>query len=150
MGDTKLTDINGPMLSAFSTTLRQKERSPTMVGKIMISLGSLIDEALVDGLVAHNAVRDLKRRRKGRKGDARRKVLLKAGVHFPKPEEIKVIIPSLEGHFRALIIMAIFTGLRASELRGLTWANIDFEKHLVYVRQKADPTSSSTQKRLGR
>lgn len=136
IGTIKLTEINGPMLSAFKNKLRQKGRSPVMVGKVMKSLGSLIGEAQMDGRVAHNAVRDLKRRRKS--GDARGKVPLKAGVNYPKPEEIRAIIPSLEGRFRPLIIMAIFTGLRASELRGLTWANIDFEKRLVYVRQRAD------------
>jgi integrase len=33
---------------------------------------------------------------------------------------------------------AIFTGLRASELRGLRWDNIDFDHHELHVRQRAD------------
>jgi integrase len=34
--------------------------------------------------------------------------------------------------------MAIFTGLRASELRGLTWDHVDFQQGVIQVRQRAD------------
>ena len=33
---------------------------------------------------------------------------------------------------------AIFTGLRASELRGLRWADVDLKKGELHVRQRAD------------
>jgi integrase len=35
-------------------------------------------------------------------------------------------------------LIAIFTGLRLSELRGLTWDNVDFNEGVVRVRQRAD------------
>ena len=34
--------------------------------------------------------------------------------------------------------MAAFTGLRASELRGLRWKDVDLKKNEVHVRQRAD------------
>jgi integrase len=37
-----------------------------------------------------------------------------------------------------LLLTAVFTGMRSSELRGLTWANVDIENKLVHVRQRAD------------
>ncbi|MFZ0922005.1 MAG: hypothetical protein WA020_03015, partial [Candidatus Acidiferrales bacterium] len=40
--------------------------------------------------------------------------------------------------FRPLLVTAIFTGLRCSELRGLTWQHADLEKKVVHVRQRAD------------
>jgi integrase len=40
--------------------------------------------------------------------------------------------------WRALILTALFSGLRASELRGLTWDCVDFEEKLIRVRQRAD------------
>ena len=33
---------------------------------------------------------------------------------------------------------AIFTGLRASELRGLRWTDVDLKRGEIYVRQRAD------------
>ena len=39
---------------------------------------------------------------------------------------------------RANILVAIFCGLRASELRGLRWADIDFEAKQLNLTQRAD------------
>lgn len=40
--------------------------------------------------------------------------------------------------WRPLIVTAIFSGMRASELRGLTWSNVEFDAGLIKVRQRAD------------
>jgi integrase len=37
-----------------------------------------------------------------------------------------------------LLLLAAFTGLRASELRGLRWSDVDLKKGQVHVRQRAD------------
>ena len=42
------------------------------------------------------------------------------------------------GRLRPLLVTAIFTGLRASELRGLTWDAVDLERKVLTVRQRAD------------
>ncbi len=39
---------------------------------------------------------------------------------------------------RPLIVTAIFTGLRASELRGLRWADVDLDAGVIHVRQRTD------------
>jgi integrase len=36
------------------------------------------------------------------------------------------------------MVIAAFTGLRASELRGLRWIDVDFKKRAMHVRQRAD------------
>jgi hypothetical protein len=51
---------------------------------------------------------------------------LKVGIDIPAPAEIKLLVPQLQGRLRALFLTAIFTGLRWSELRGLTWDNVDW------------------------
>ena len=33
---------------------------------------------------------------------------------------------------------AVFTGMGASELRGLVWGAVDFDKRVIHVRQRAD------------
>jgi integrase len=47
-------------------------------------------------------------------------------------------VVALEGRWRPILLTAIFTGLRASELRGLRWQDIDFVKRELHVRQRAD------------
>ena len=46
------------------------------------------------------------------------------------------------GRWRPLLLTAIFTGLRASELRGLRWADVDLDKRELHVRQRADRCST--------
>ena len=141
LGGTRLSQLNTPTVRAFEDRLREEGRSKAMVSKVIRSLSSLMADAQEQGLVAHNAVRDLSRkRRKGKKrqADTRQKGRLEVGVDIPTNAEIKAIIHNLKGHWRPLIVTAIFTGLRASELRGLTWADVDFDKCVLHVRQRAD------------
>jgi integrase len=59
------------------------------------------------------------------KAQQRRK--LRVGVDIPKPAEVRAIAGKLEGRWRPLILTALFTGLRASELRGLRWEDVDLD-----------------------
>ena len=55
--------------------------------------------------------------------------------------------------WQPLIITAIFTGMRQSELRGLAWTFVDFKAGVIRVRQRADrwgtlgPVKTKTSKR---
>jgi len=40
--------------------------------------------------------------------------------------------------WRPLSLVAIFCGLRVSELRGLPWTDVDFEARQINVTQRAD------------
>src|SRR5262249_59917283 len=39
---------------------------------------------------------------------------------------------------RQLLLTAIFAGLRASELRGLRWKDVDLKRAVIHVRQRVD------------
>ena len=47
-------------------------------------------------------------------------------------------LPSWKGHGGRLLLTAIFTGLRASELRGLRWVDVDLKRSELHVHQRAD------------
>lgn len=140
IGETLLTAINGPAARAFEDRLRAEGRSPAMVRKVMTSLGSILTEAGERGLVARNAVRELRRGRKRRAdaGEKRTKGKLRVGVDIPAPGEIRAFLAALTGRWRPLLLTAIFAGLRASELRGLRWADVDLAAGVLHVRQRAD------------
>lgn len=63
---------------------------------------------------------------------------MKVGEDIPTRDEIKSIVGALDGRWRPLLIAAIFSGMRSSELRGLRWSDVDFEKAEINVRQRAD------------
>jgi integrase len=140
LGAVKLSQLSVPMVRSFEDALR-KDRSPAMVRKIRSSLGSLLADAQERGLVGQNVVRNLRaNRRPGKeaRADKRQKGKLKIGVDIPAPEEVKATIAKLGGRWRPLLLTAIFTGLRASELRGLRWTDIDLKHAVIHVRQRAD------------
>jgi integrase len=144
LGAVKLSDLSAPMVREFEDKLsadKDHPRSPSLIRKIRGSLGAILGDALERGLVARNVVRELRssrRRGKERRADRRQKGKLKVGVDIPLPAEIKAIIEAAEGRWRPLFLTAIFTGLRASELRGLRWADVDLKKAELHVTQRAD------------
>jgi integrase len=71
--------------------------------------------------------------------DRRKERKLEAGRDIPTPAEIKRLIAAAKpGRERAFLLVAALCGLRASELRGLRWSDIDPKAAVLHVRQRAD------------
>lgn len=139
LGPKRLTELVVAGARQFEEKLLATGRSHAMARKVLVSLGSLLADAQERGLVQRNVVRDMRRKRGGDGGrEGRHKGRLVVGVDIPTPQEVKAIVGALEGNWRPLLLTAIFTGLRASELRGLRWEDVDFEKHEITVRRRAD------------
>jgi integrase len=134
LGYMKLADLTAPDISHFEKTLAQAGVSEAMRRKVRTSLGSLVGQAMHDGYINRNVVRD-GRRRKMRKVKKKR---LEVGKDIPTPDEIRKLLETVDGRFRPFFIAAVFTGMRASELRGLCWPEVDFDKNAIHVRQRAD------------
>ena len=138
LGPVKLSVLTVPAVRDYMDKLRTAGRSPAMVQRVIGDLGSILADAQERGMVAQNVVRSLSRRKKARQAERRQKIQLKAGRDIPSPEEIRAIEHHLEGRWRPILLTAIFTGLRASELRGLQWTEVDFKKAEIHVRRRAD------------
>src|SRR6202046_423118 len=154
LGKVKLSQLSAPMVREFEDKLARgdmpegaapKPRSPVMVKKVRTSLSALLSDAQERGLVSRNVVKELRRSRKRgkeRQAEKRQRGKLKVGVDIPTLDEIRAIVGAATGRWRPLLLTAIFTGLRASELRGLRWADIDLERRELHVRQRADRYSA--------
>jgi integrase len=138
IGNEKLARLSTPLIEAFRDDLLRgvppkKPLSRPMARKVLASLKSILGEAQRRGLVAQNAAQpvkvDLKRRDQGK---------LAIGRDIPSKEEINTILDQVGERWRPLFITAVFTGMRSSELRGLVWADVDFEDKAIHVRQRAD------------
>jgi len=132
IGGDKLARLSTPAVEAFRDDLLRKGSRP-MARKVLASLKSILGEAQRRGLVAQNAASPVKvganKRESGK---------LTVGREIPSKEEIQTVLGKAEGRWRPFFITAIFTGMRASELRGLTWGDVDFERKVVHVRQRAN------------
>ena len=57
---------------------------------------------------------------------------------IPTKDEIRLLLTRVPAKHKHIIVTLIFTGMRSSELRGLTWDNVDLEKGVIRIRQRAD------------
>lgn len=139
IGEVRLNKLTVPGVRDFQDKLRAQGRSAAMLKRVTVSLGSIFADAQDRGLAIRNPVHERSRARSSAlPSEARAKARLQVGVDIPLPEEIKALLNSANGRWRPLLLTAVFTGMRSSELRGLTWANVDIENRLVHVRQRAD------------
>jgi integrase len=135
IGQLRLADLTAPLLYQFDSDLRTAGRSQAMRRKVMASLKTVLTFAQGRGLVAQNvasAVRVKMDTREGAKGP------LRPGVDFPTMQELNALIDNSHGRLRPFIILAIFTGMRLSELRGLLWSDVDLDAGVIHVRQRAN------------
>jgi integrase len=118
--------------------LIRNQRSRVLADRVVSSLGSILAEAMANGRVARNVVREQASHNRRRARIAKRhKRALQVGVDIPTKDEIRSMLEHA-GQLRPLLLTAVFTGLRASELRGLTWDAVDLERQVLTVRQRAD------------
>lgn len=140
LGGVKLADLTPGMVRSFRNELIRAKRTPAMAKKVISSLGSILANAMADHKVARNVVRDQAQhdRRRGARLEKRHGKRLEVGTDIPTKDEIRHMMAHAKGRWRPLIVTAIFTGLRASELRGLRWDDVDLDRAELTVRQRAD------------
>ncbi len=129
---TRLARLTVPAVHAFADQLREQGRSRYLVKRVLGSLSAIVGEAQRRGLVAVNNVR------KAAPDSVRRSPREDTRTLMPAREELRAIIAATSERWRPLILTAIFAGLRASELRGLTWADIDLKAGELHVRRRVD------------
>lgn len=139
IGETLLSKVTVPVVRDFEDRLRADGRSPAMIRKAVSSLGSIFADAQERGLTPRNPVRDISAKRKGTASrQARLRTRVKVGEDIPTPTEVKALVGALQGRWRPVILVAIFAGLRSSEIRGLRWQDVDLDARTISVRQRAD------------
>jgi integrase len=134
MGNEKLGKLTTPRIHAFRDDLLNKKLSRATARKILIALKGILKDAKRRGNVAQNVASDVAITSHGRI-----KPKLEVGRDIPTRDEIRRIIDAAKpGRARTLLLTAALTGMRASELRGLRWADVDIAKRQIHVRQRAD------------
>jgi len=153
IGAVKLSELTVASVKDFRNRLIREGRSRVMTKKVVASLGAILATAMENGKVNQNVVRVQTPRRRREKGqEQRHRKPLEIGVDIPTKDEIRAMLGAARSWFRPLFVTAIFTGLRASELRGLRWGDVDLDRATLTVRQRADRwgTIGSPKSKAGR
>ncbi|WP_428523565.1 tyrosine-type recombinase/integrase [Roseibium sp.] len=128
IGDRELSSLTRSEVRDFMDDMLDKN-SRAMTDKVLRSLRSALNEALDREWIDNNVALSVKLRRASRNAPDR---------IIPTKAEIKAMLETVPDKQRPLITTAIYTGMCMSELRGLRWEDVDFQKSIIRVRQRAD------------
>jgi integrase len=133
LGRMKLSALTTPGMETFRDHL-VGTLSRAMARKVLVTTKSILRDAQRRGCVAQNVAEAVRIKREAREKR------LEVGVDIPTPQEIAKLVRSLSGYGRwqPFLMTAIFSGLRASELRGLRWCDVDLAASTLSVRQRCD------------
>ena len=131
-GEMRLSQLTTPLIEGYRDQLVDKLSRPMAV-RVLRSLTSIIAEAQRRGEVAQNVAQAVRVKRMSRQ---------RPKVRIPAKTALRSILEAAQGsndrQAAPLVMLAIFAGLRASELRGLSWRQIDLNGQSVTVDQRAD------------
>ena len=155
LGNQSLSKLSAPILEKFKDQLL-RTRSRSLSRKVLTSLKGVCKEALRLGYARINVAGTVQISRKSR-GMICVANTQSSSVRIPSKDDIRILIRKSEEMFpidaepackgsgiragtcwHPLVIAAIFTGMRASELRGLSWDHVDLKNQIIRVRQRAD------------
>jgi integrase len=134
LGRLKLSRLTAPHVKEFRNALSAQKVRVARMRSVLSALRSVLNNAQSDGLVAQNValavhVKDSERDQRP----------VEIGVDIPTKAEMQTILQHATGRWRARLFVLTFTGLRASELRGLEWPYLDLDdRKMLGVRQRAD------------
>jgi integrase len=129
IGPIRLANLTTARVETFRDELLADLSRP-MARKVLTSLKSILKVAKRSHVAASVSI-----------GREKRAPRLEVGKDIPSTAEIKRLLAATTEaplRVRALVVVTISTGLRASELRGLRWRDLDLEHGEVHVRQRAD------------
>ncbi len=126
LGSIPLRQLRAPAIQKFYNQLRAKGLSPKYIKNIHGCLHRALDMAIKVEYIEKNYSSFCSLPRGGEQEIN----------PLDKPEQ-KRLFDALKGHeYEALIITAIFTGMRCGELIGLTWDCIDFDNGTIYIKRQ--------------
>jgi integrase len=132
IGKVKLARLTTPMVAIYRDELLET-RSRSMAQRALTVLKMTIGEMQRRGLVAQNAAHPVRVAGKSRE---RRQLI--TGRDVPSKAEVQTMLANAPPRWRPWLLTAVFTGMRVSELRGLTWDDVDFGHAVIHVCQRAD------------
>lgn len=123
-GHLPLTGINARMIESFLARRMDHDGiSKATANRCSACLKTVFKMAVRWGMVAHSPADSVR--------------MLKEDPKIPQAlseKEVELLLDKLPEYARVVVLVATETGMRASELFGLQWSDIDFEKKRITVR----------------
>ena len=132
IGKKRLQDLRTKDLQELYTKKVNEGKSPQTIRHIHIIIHSSLKQALKENLIPRNVADFCELPEK-----------IRPKVNVMTLEELKQLLEANKNHkFYPLLLLEIGTGLRASELLGLHWHNLDLDKGSLFVGANAVETKA--------
>lgn len=103
---------------------RIKDVAPATVNRELACLKCMFNKAIAWGKADENPARKVKLFRENNQR-----------LRFLEKGEIKKLLDNATPHLKPIVIVALFTGMRKSEILNLQWKDISFEQGVIYLLQ---------------
>ncbi len=126
IGRKRLANLTRQDVQGFINDLIRKGVNPTTIARIHATLRAALNDAYRDELLPRNVAEKARLPRVQRKE-----------VHVLSADEAMKLLEVVRGHrLENLIVLAMATGLRQGELRGLTWKEVGLKGDTLIVRHQ--------------
>lgn len=126
LGAVKLSALTAPQIQAVYNRLHNGGLSPKTIKNLHGVLHKALEQAIEIGYIRFNPARACKLPR-----------VEKAEIHPLDEREIAAFMEAVKGHpFEAVYLATLFTGMRESEVLGLTWDNVNFESGTLTISRQ--------------
>jgi len=96
---------------------------PATVNRELSLLKHLLNKAVEWGRIRENPAKKVK----PLKGEVKR-------VRYLMPDEIQTLLSNCTEHLKPIVTVAVHTGMRAGELLGLQWSQVNFEQGIITLQ----------------
>jgi integrase len=141
LGAKRVQEITTDDTARLIATLRSNGLAPKTIAGALVPLGRILALALRRGIITDHPLRRLDPSERPRVQRREQRVL--------SHEEITRLLAAALPRYRPLLATGIYTGMRLSELLGLTWHDINLTGGVIHVRyQLSRPTQEKPARRV--
>ncbi len=124
-GNLPLRNFGTRLVDQFVTKRLEQGNKPATVNRIMATLKHMFSKAVEWEMVEEETLKRIRRVKLLKENNKRSR--------FLEEEECQILIDSAEPHLKPILITALNTGMRKTEILTLTWDNVDLKHGFILL-----------------
>lgn len=137
-GNIPLRRFTSMLLEQFQTAKLNMGRKPATANRLIATLSHMFTKAVEWGMVEEEIQKRIRKVKLLPENNRR--------LRYLSPEECQRLVDSCDKHLKPIVITALNTGMRKSEILGLKWDNVDLKAGFILLNQ--DQTKNSERKEI--
>ncbi len=124
-GNLPLRNFGTKLVDQFVTKRLEQGNKPATVNRIMATLKHMFTKAVEWEMVEEEALKRIRRVKQQKENNKR--------LRFLSKEECQTLIDCAEPHLKPILVTALNTGMRKTEILTLTWDNVDLKHNFILL-----------------